>query len=82
LELLTAKNSVLVLVDYQPLMLRSVGSGDKTIIKSVALHAAKAARILRVVLSSINPKFNGDFFREIAGLFPDQDVFARRVPKL
>ena len=47
-ELLTDKNSVLVLVDYQPSMFKSVSSGDKTIIKSAAICAAKAARILGV----------------------------------
>ena len=63
LEFLTDKNSVLVLVDYQPSMFRSISSGDKTIIKSAAICAAKAAKILGVpvVLSSINPKLNGEF---------------------
>jgi nicotinamidase-related amidase len=82
LELLTDKNSVLVLVDYQPTMFRSVASGDKTIIKKAAICAAKAASILGVpvVLSSINPKSNGEFIPEIAGLFPGREVFARRIP--
>jgi nicotinamidase-related amidase len=82
LELLTHKNSILVLVDYQPSMFKSISSGDKTIIKSAAIGAAKAASILGipVVLSSINPKFLGDFVPEIAGLFPGQEVFARKVP--
>jgi hypothetical protein len=68
LGLLTGKNSVLVLVDYQPSMFKSVSSGDKTVIKSAAICAAKAARILGVpvVLSSINPKSLGDFIPEIA----------------
>lgn len=82
LELLTDKNSVLALVDYQPTMIRSVASGGKTVIKSAAIGAAKAASILRipVVLSSINPKTNGEFFPEITGLFPGLEVFARKVP--
>lgn len=82
LELLSAKNSVLVLVDYQPSMFKSVSSGDKTIIKNAAVCAAKAASILGVpvVLSSINPKYNGDFIPEIAELFPKQEVFARKIP--
>jgi nicotinamidase-related amidase len=82
LELLTDKNSVLVLVDYQPSMFKSVSSGDKTIIKSAAICAAKAARIcgVPVVLSAINPKSLGDFIPEIAALFPNQEVFARKVP--
>lgn len=82
LELLTDKNSVLLLVDYQPSMIRSIASGDKVTIKKAALCAAKAASILGipVVLSSINPKQNGEFFSEISGLFPKQEVHARPVP--
>jgi nicotinamidase-related amidase len=82
LELLTDKNSALVLVDYQPTMFRGVGSGDKTVIKNAAVGAAKAASILGipVVLSSINPKSNGDVIPEIAKLFPNQEVFARKIP--
>ena len=82
LELLTDKNSVLVLVDYQPTMFKSVASGDKVRIKNAAICAAKAASILGipVVLSSINPKHNGDFIPEITKLFPDLEVFARKMP--
>jgi len=82
LDLLTDKNSVLVLVDYQPTMIKSIASGDKTIIKKAAVLAAKAASILDVpvVLSSINPKSNGDVFPEIRELFPEQEIFARKVP--
>lgn len=82
LELLTDKNSVLALVDYQPAMFKGVGSGSKVIIKNAAIGAAKAANILGipVIFSSINPKYNGEFIPEIAGLFPGLEVFARRVP--
>lgn len=82
LELLTDKNSVLLLVDYQPAMFKGVASGDKALIKAAAVGAAKAASILNipVVLSSINPKFNGDVIPEISGLFPGQEVFARKMP--
>ena len=82
LELLTDKNSVLVLVDYQPTMFRSIASGDKVRIKAAAICAAKAASILGIptVLSSINPKFNGEFIPEITQLFPGQEVFARKIP--
>jgi nicotinamidase-related amidase len=81
-ELLTDKNSALVLVDYQSSMFKGVGSGDKAIIKHAAIFAAKAASILGipVVLSAINPKSLGDFIPEIAKLFPDQEVFARKIP--
>jgi nicotinamidase-related amidase len=82
LELLTDKNSALVLVDYQPSMLKGITSGDKTIIKNAAICAAKAAKILAipVVLSTINPKLNGDFIQEVTSLFPNQMGYARKVP--
>ena len=82
LEPLTDKNSVLALIDYQPSMFKGVASGDKTIIRNAAYCAAKAASILDipVVLSTINPKNNGEFLTEITALFPNQEVFARRVP--
>lgn len=82
LELLTDKNSALVLVDFQPSMIRSVASGDKTVIRAAAFGAAKAASILGVpvVLSTINPQHNGEFFPEITKLFPNQEVFARKIP--
>lgn len=57
LELLSAKNSVLVLVDFQSAMFKGVGSGDKPRIRTAAYCAAKAASILNVpvVLTTINP---------------------------
>jgi len=82
LELLTDKNSVLVLVDYQSAMFKGVASGDKTIIKNAAVCAAKAASIMGipVVLSAINPQRLGTFIPEITKLFPDQEAFARTIP--
>jgi nicotinamidase-related amidase len=82
LELVTDKNSVLVLVDYQPTMFAGVASGDKTIIRNAAYCAAKAASILNVpvVLSAINPQSNGNFLAEVTNLFPGQQVYARAVP--
>ncbi len=82
LELLSDKNSVLVLVDFQPAMFAGVASGDKTIIRNAATCAAKAARILGVpvVLSAIGPQRNGEFMADVTKLFPGQEVFARAVP--
>jgi nicotinamidase-related amidase len=82
LELLSDKNSALVLVDYQPTMFSGVASGDKTIIRNAAYCAAKAATILNipVVLSTINPQNNGNFLVEVTNLFPGQEIYARAVP--
>ena len=82
LELLTVKNSCLVLVDYQASMIKSVGSGSKAAIRQAALGAAKAARILGVpvVLATISPGYNGEFFPEIAKLSPGRKPIARKIP--
>ena len=49
---------------------------------NAAVAAAKAASILEVptVFTSIHPEGTGEFVAEIAGLFPGQPVFARRIP--
>jgi len=82
LELLTAQNSTLLLVDYQPGMFKGVGSGERNAIWSSAVAAAKAAKILDVptVLTSIWPEGNGEFIKAITDLFPGQEVIARKVP--
>jgi len=82
LNLLTPKNSVLLLVDYQPAMFKGVGSGDRTIIKNSAVATAKAASILDVttILTSIFPKGNGEFIKDITDLFPNQKTIARKIP--
>jgi len=82
LEMLTAHNSVLLLVDYQPTMFKGVGSGDRDAISNSAVATAKAAKILGVptVLTSIWPEGNGEFIKEIMDLFPGQKVIARKMP--
>jgi len=81
LEFLTAKNSILLLVDYQPSMFKGIGSGNRTTIKNNAVAAAKAASILDVpvVLTSIWPDGNGEFIKEITRLFPKSEVIARKI---
>jgi len=82
LDMISAANSVLVLVDYQPSMFRGVGSSDRALIMNAAVAAASAASILSVptVFTAISPDHNGAFVSDIAGLFPGQEVYARRVP--
>ncbi len=79
LDFITDKNSLLLLVDFQPNMFRGVGSGDRTAIKNAEVASSKAAQILGVpvVLTSIYPKGNGDFIKEITELFPTQPVIDR-----
>lgn len=82
LDLITDKNSALILVDYQPAMFRGIGSSDRTVINNCVVGAAKTAQILNipVVLSSINPERNGDVLKDITQLFPKQEVYARKIP--
>lgn len=81
LDLLSNENSILLLVDYQPSMIKSVASGDKNRIKMAAVYAAKAGNIMNipVVLSTINPDNNGDVFQEIKEIFPDKTVYSRKI---
>lgn len=83
-DFITVINSILVLIDYQNNMLKVVESGDRTKIKNAAVAAAKAARILHVpvVLTAINPKINGEFIKELADLFPKQEIINRSLPYL
>jgi nicotinamidase-related amidase len=82
LDLLTPKNSVLLLVDYQPAMFKGVGSGNRTLIHNSAVAVATAASIMEIptVLSSIYPEGNGEFIKEITSLFPGQKAIARKIP--
>jgi len=82
LEPLTEKNSLLLLIDYQPAMFKGIGSGNRTLIRDSAVAAATAAKILDipVVLSSISPKLNGEIIPAISGLFANQETFARKLP--
>jgi len=79
---LNAKNSVLLLIDYQPKMLYGVESGDRTLIQNGALALAKGAQILSIptILTSIGEKVNGQFMPEIVEMFPGTHVIARKVP--
>lgn len=82
LRLLTPKNSVLLLVDYQPAMFKGVGSGNRTLVHNSAAAVATAASILEIptVLASIYPEGNGEFISEITSLFPGQKALPRKVP--
>jgi nicotinamidase-related amidase len=79
---LDAKNSVLLLIDYQPKMLYGVESGDRTLIQNNVLALAKAAQILNIptILTTIGEKINGLFMPEIVAMFPGTHVIARKVP--
>lgn len=82
LDPITADNSALILIDYQPTMLQGVASGDRAQMINATLAATTAAAILGVpvVLSSIATSRNGDFLPSIAGLVPGAPIHERGVP--
>ena len=82
LELLTDKNSALVLVDYQPAMFAGVASGDKALIRTAATCAAKAAPILDVPVGILGhrPAEERGVHRGYQQHLPRQEVFSRAVP--
>jgi nicotinamidase-related amidase len=81
-ESLEAKNSVLLLVDYQARMFWGAISSDPTYVKNNVMALAKGAQILSVpaVLTTIGAKNNGAFLPEIVEMFPDTPVIDRKIP--
>lgn len=82
LDPITADNSALLLIDYQPTMLQGVESGDRASMMNATAATAKAAAILGVpvALSSIWNDGNGKFLPSIAEVFPDAKIHERAVP--
>jgi nicotinamidase-related amidase len=80
-ESLEAKNSVLLLIDYQARMFWGAPAKDPTYVKNNVMALAKGAQILGVpaVLTTINAKNNGAFLPEIVEMFPDTPVIDRKV---
>lgn len=55
-QLLTPKNSVLIIIDYQPVQVASIVSMDRKLLVDNIVHVAKIARAykLPIVLSTVN----------------------------
>jgi nicotinamidase-related amidase len=79
---LSDRNSTLVLLNYQQVILQGIASVDQVSAIKTAVSVATGARILGipVVLSAIGPKRNGFFTPHISSLFPGQEVITRRAP--
>jgi nicotinamidase-related amidase len=78
--LLTPRESVVALVDYQPDMLFAVGSHSREQVLNNAVVLAKAAKLFDVpiVFTTIATKtFSGDSLPEIQAVLPDQLPIAR-----
>jgi nicotinamidase-related amidase len=77
--LLTPRESVVALVDYQPHMLLAVGSHAREQVLNNAVVLAKAANLfdVPVVLTTIAVKPFSGLLPEIQAVFPDQQPIAR-----
>jgi isochorismate hydrolase len=81
-KMLIAKESVLLLVDYQARMVYGTESHDRTYLKNNVMALAKGAEILHIptVLTTHNAANNGPFLHEIVEMFPKLSVIDRKVP--
>jgi nicotinamidase-related amidase len=81
-ESLEAKNSVLLLVDYQARMFWGASAKDPTYVKNNVMALAQGARILGVptVLTTIGARNNGEFLPEIVAMLPDTPAIDRKIP--
>ncbi len=79
-ELLTAQNSILLLIDHQPQMAFGVQSHDRALILNNTVGLAKGAKVFGVptILTTVTARtFSGPIFPEIQAVFPDQRPFDR-----
>lgn len=79
-ELLTPKNSALVLIDFQPQMVFGVANIDRQTLFNNVLLLAKAAKIFDVptILTTVETKsFSGNMWPQLLDLFPGQEPIER-----
>ncbi|CAN5211688.1 hydrolase [soil metagenome] len=80
LEILTADNSVLLCIDYQPEMFFGVASIDRGMLKNNVLGLAKSAKLFKVptIITSVESEsFSGYVLPELLDVFPTQDIIDR-----
>src|ERR1700757_4286583 len=79
-EMLTAENSAIALIDYQPAMYQGVQSHDRIVPFNNVQVLAKAAKLFKIptVITTVAEKsFSGPFMPEVLELFPRQKVIDR-----
>ncbi|MFZ6719254.1 hydrolase [Undibacterium sp. Ji49W] len=81
LDLLTASNHSLILIDHQPQMTFGVASGiDRQLLKNNVIGLAKSANVFKVptVLTSVETAgFSGEIWPELLAELPDNKIFER-----
>ena len=78
--LLTADNSVLLLIDHQPQMIFGVHSHDRQSIRNNVEALSKAAKTFEVptILTTVaSDSFSGPLIPEIKKVFPGQEIYDR-----
>jgi nicotinamidase-related amidase len=79
-QLLTPKNAVLLIIDYQPVQVTSVVSMDRRAMVENVVAAARAAKLfgVPVVLSTVNVKQGGDpTVDKLKAVLPDAEEIDR-----
>lgn len=80
LALLTAQNSTLLLIDFQPQMIFGVHSHDRQLLRNNVEGLTKAAKAFDVptILTTVAAKsFSGPMISEITGVFPEHTLYDR-----
>lgn len=80
LEILNDKNSVLLMIDYQPQMVFGVDSIDRQTLMNNAVALAKSAKLFNVptVITCVESEsFSGYVSPELLNVFPNQNMYER-----
>lgn len=79
-ELLTPKNSQVLLIDYQPQMLFGVKSHEPQMVVNNVTGLAKAAKVFQVpmILTTVETEsFSGPMFSQLSEVYPDTKPIER-----
>jgi nicotinamidase-related amidase len=80
IELLTPKNSTLLMIDYQPQMAFGVVSIDRQTLKNNTVALASSAKLFQIptILTSVETEsFSGFIWPELLDVFPTNEIIER-----
>jgi nicotinamidase-related amidase len=80
LEVLTPKNSQLIIIDQQPQMAFGVQSIDRQVLKNNVVGLAKAAKVFKVpttITTVETESFSGHTYPELLAVFPENKILER-----
>ena len=71
-RLLTPQNTVLIIIDFQPVQIASVAAMDRRVLVHNIVAVARTAKLygLPVVLSTVNAKINQPMIQQLSDVFP------------